>query len=415
MAADTVRAALSDAWARIPQTRVARGGLGTFTRARIERIIHLVVALGSLALGAQALIVGISRPAPEQPGWHIALMWGTFIPLALMITACFVGRGVRVFAALFAVCFIGVLLLWPVATSGMGVLTDDPWIFYLINVATVAAVLAFTVPLQVVWAVVTPLLFGVVRLLPGGYSADVAVAVVLNVSFSLILGAMLITIAWLFRAMAANVDEVRGRAVESYAAAAAAEAAEEERIAVAGLMHDSVLAALIAANRAHSDRERALAVDMAREALTRLANTDRTAEEGPDQPVTLGEVRAGILRHAEELRVALESETCPDDDVTIPGPVARAMILAAGQAVANSVQHAQARGLTVQVVRRSGTWGVAVVVADRGPGFDLGEVPPDRLGIRGSIVARMAAVGGSALVRSSPAGTTVTLVWREEI
>lgn len=413
MAADTVRAALSDAWARIPQTRSVRDGLGAFTRARIERIIHLVVALGCLALGAQAFIVALTQPAPELPAWHDALLWITFVPLAVMILACLVGRAVRFFAGVFAVCFIGVLLMWPIATSGRGVPAEEPWTFYLINVATVAAVLAFTVPLQVVWAVVTPLLFGVVRLLPGGYSADVAVAVILNVSFSLILGAMLITLAWLFRAMAANVDAVRGRAVESYAAAAAAEAAEEERIAVAGLMHDSVLAALIAANRAQSERERALAVGMAREALTRLANTDRSAEEGPDRPVTLREVREDILRHADELRVSLESRVCPDDAVTVPGHVARAMVLAASQAVANSIQHADARDLTVDVVRRAGARGVAVVVADGGDGFDLSAVPPDRLGIRGSIVARMAAVGGAAVVRSSSAGTTVTLTWRE--
>ena len=89
----------------------------------------------------------------------------------------------------------------------------------------------------------------------------------------------------MFRSVAANVDETRARAVASYAQAAAADAAEQERVAVAALMHDSVLAALIAAERAETPRERTLAVAMAREALTRLANTEQDAGEGSDEPV----------------------------------------------------------------------------------------------------------------------------------
>src|SRR5690606_1430138 len=95
-----------------------------------------------------------------------------------------------------------------------------------------------------------------------------------DVSFTLILGVVLLALAWLFRSVASGVDQARSEAVASYAAAAAELAAEEERVAVAALMHDSVLAALITAERADSERERELAVVMAREALTRLANTE---------------------------------------------------------------------------------------------------------------------------------------------
>jgi signal transduction histidine kinase len=54
---------------------------------------------------------------------------------------------------------------------------------------------------------------------------------------------------------------------------------------------------------------------------------------------------------------------------------------------------------------------VEVNVRDRGRGFDPAAVDPDRHGVRQSIVARMAAVGGSASVRSAPGeGTEVRLV-----
>src|SRR5690606_12025060 len=105
-----------------------------------------------------------------------------------------------------------------------------------------------------------------------------------------------VTLPWVFRAIAVGVDEVRTRAVASYAAAAAADATEQERVAVAALMHDSVLAALIAAERARSPRERALAVGMAREALTRLANTDSTEEQGSDAPVAVETIADALER-----------------------------------------------------------------------------------------------------------------------
>ena len=46
---------------------------------------------------------------------------------------------------------------------------------------------------------------------------------------------------------------------------------------------------------------------------------------------------------------------------------------------------------------------------DAGRGFDVNAIPADRLGIRGSIIARVTAVGGRSAVDSTPAGTTVTL------
>ena len=175
----------------------------------------------------------------------------TFVPLGAMLVACVVGRGVRLFAGIFAIIYPITLLLWPMATvGGTADPAAEPWIWYLVNVATVASVLAFPLYLQIAWTASIPLLFGVVRLMQAGFERDYWYSVTLDVSFALILGGMLTTLGWVFRSVAANVDETRARAVESYAAAAAADAAEQERIAVAALMHDSVLAALIAAERA---------------------------------------------------------------------------------------------------------------------------------------------------------------------
>jgi signal transduction histidine kinase len=52
-----------------------------------------------------------------------------------------------------------------------------------------------------------------------------------------------------------------------------------------------------------------------------------------------------------------------------------------------------------------------VFVRDRGPGFDPAAIPPDRRGVRESIVGRMERHGGRATITSAPgAGTEVELL-----
>ncbi len=46
-----------------------------------------------------------------------------------------------------------------------------------------------------------------------------------------------------------------------------------------------------------------------------------------------------------------------------------------------------------------------VWVSDRGDGFDLATVPPDRLGVRESIVGRLERAGGAAELHSGDDGT----------
>jgi signal transduction histidine kinase len=53
---------------------------------------------------------------------------------------------------------------------------------------------------------------------------------------------------------------------------------------------------------------------------------------------------------------------------------------------------------------------VTAIVADHGRGFDPASIPPDRLGVRHSVIERIEAVGGTARVWSSPEeGTSIVL------
>jgi len=411
---DTDRSVLDEAWGRIPHTRETVEESGSFTQARIERVITVFAGPVSLVFGAQAFVAA-SGPSDESAGWHLPLEIGVFVPLVAMVVACTIGRFARVFSGVFAVVFLVALALWPIATvdGPVPTPTESPWIFYLITVATGAAVIAFPLPLQIAWTVATPVLFGIVRLVQADLDPDFVVPVSLDVSFSLILGSVVVTLVWMYRTIAGSVDETRSRAVTSYAAAAAAAATEDERVAVAALMHDSVLGALLAAERASTPRERTLAVSMAREALTRLANAEKDALEGSDEPVDATRLADDIETSARELGVELTVvRRVQPGSPRVPGRVARALVLAAMQAVANAVQHAEARSLVVELAGFADPGSVTVRVRDAGGGFDLDAIPDDRLGIRGSILARVTAVGGRSDIDSGPSGTTVTLEWQ---
>jgi signal transduction histidine kinase len=401
------------AWGTLPPAGRTVETAGRYTSTRMERIIQIVVAVGCIAIGGQGFVASWDLNGIGVA--HSVLHAVVFVSLAVMTVLCLAGRGARTASAAFAIVYPIALLAWPFVTAATQPdPAAQPWTFYLINLATVAAMVAFPLGWQYAWAIAMSVLYAVVRLVRGGFQPEFWVGIGYDVSVALIQGLVFVTVAWVLRSLAGGVDEARAQAVLAYTSAASTDAREQERVAVAALMHDSVLAALIAAERAHSPRERQLAVSMAREALTRLANAESDDPEGSDEPVSREQIAAGIERSAGELGVALDVQRShiEGDEAVVPGRVARAVVLAATQAIANAVQHADGAGLRV-AVSRAGR-GVRVEVTDAGPGVDVAAIPADRLGIRASIFARMAAVGGDATIESGVRGTVVSLTWTGE-
>lgn len=447
-AATDTTVAWDRAWGQIPQGRLASAWQGTFTRRRIERIAAIAAAVGCFVLGIQAFFIALGNNAGLRPGWTVPLLTIVFGSLIIMCGACFFRATARVATGAFAVIYIVMLAIWPFATAGsVPAATPEPWPWYLINVATIAAVIAFRFPLQLAWTIATPLIYGVVRVWQGGFEPEFLLAAVFEVPYSLILGGLLMTLVTIFRRMASGVDRERARTVAAYAQAAEAQAAQEERVAVSALMHDSVLAALIAAERADGPRARSLAMSMAREALEGLADTGTPSGGIDPQSATMKALARGIQASLADLGLRLQVRVeGAEDEPKVPPAVAAALIRAATQAAANAIQHADGVGLEAIVRRpadlrpdRSGVGegvsspdtdaaegaphsaghdeerlaAVEVVVSDKGPGFDVEAVPDDRLGISASILARIAAIDGEAVIDSGPHGTTVTLRWRE--
>jgi len=79
------------------------------------------------------------------------------------------------------------------------------------------------------------------------------------------------------------------------------------------------------------------------------------------------------------------------------------------EALVNVLLHA---GTSLAWVEVSLAGDVLVQVRDAGAGFDAGRLDPSRLGVRRSIIERLADAGGEASVRSVPgSGTVVSLRW----
>ncbi|NVM93318.1 ATP-binding protein [Arthrobacter wenxiniae] len=175
---------------------------------------------------------------------------------------------------------------------------------------------------------------------------------------------------------------------------------ETQRAEIAAHLHDSVLQTLaLIQKRADSPQD----VGRLARAQERELRSWIYQDEGKDP----GKLVAGIQAACAEVEDVhgLPVEVVSVGDAELDEST-RALVQATREAVLNGVRHG---GTAVSVYVEAGGSGVDVFVKDRGAGFDWGAVPPDRLGVRESVVGRMQRNGGSAEIISSTEGTEVRL------
>ena len=177
----------------------------------------------------------------------------------------------------------------------------------------------------------------------------------------------------------------------------------QERAEVAAHVHDSVLHTLTLIQRnAEDPREVArLARAQERELRAWLYRPEGTGRE--DEPATLAAaVRAAAAEvedaHGVPVEVVCVGD-CPLDDRL------GAQMQAAREAMVNAAKYGGDGG-PVQVYAEVEESRVFVSVRDHGAGFDLDQVPDDRMGVRESIIGRMRRNGGEARLRAAPGGGT---------
>jgi signal transduction histidine kinase len=211
--------------------------------------------------------------------------------------------------------------------------------------------------------------------------AVVAVVVVLGVIFA----------PWILR-LVRSLTEERAQRIRS-----------QERAEMAAHLHDSVLQTLALVQRRSTDPQEvaALARRQERELRAWLAERPAPGKAAKLSPALEAAAAEVEERHGVPVEVVVVGERDLDAGL-------EALVAAAREAMTNAAKFGA--GSPVDVYAESNADAVHVYVRDRGPGFDPAALPPDRHGVRESIVGRMERHGGRARIASDPqTGTEVEL------
>lgn len=393
----------------VPQSKQPRNPI---SRKQVENVISRSVAVFGIVFGAQTIPWLLGQLDEAYPIWLWIVVPALFGTLVIVLIMSFAKVWVRQAHGLFAIIYLITLVSWPfTVVAGAEVFAGIHWLDYLITVATAMAAIAFSTLVGTIYLFVAPTIYVIVRVTPLGGGAPWQLAVLEGV-YALILGGAIMIIVTMLRQAATSVDNAQATALDRYSHAVRQHATEVERVQVDSIVHDSVLTTLISAARAFTPQARDLASTMAGNAIGYLRDA---AAATPDDGTTvrLSALAERITDAASALSSPFELRVRGVGTRSIPVQAADAVYSAAVQGMVNSLQHAGEKGVTRWVaVRGVAQGGIEVVVGDTGAGFSITEIPTERLGVRVSIIERIANAGGRSVIQSAPGeGTIISIRW----
>ena len=379
-------------------------------------VLRIGVVLLSASMGIGVLVylvlwlaLPLAAEAPQAPGLEAAHRRGlrtveapSKVPtdLGAMSAVALLGAGLLwlVQAAGFS---LPQRVLWPALAGSAGLMLIWWQADHISNrsISRSTALRRWFAPLTAHWSRIVRIVLGLL-----GLGTAIGLIVVTLPSMSETVRTLLVlglSVATLLLAAAPWLIRVR----RSLTAAREEKMLADARADMAAHLHDSVLQTLALIQR-QADDPREVA-RLARRQERELREWLYGEDEGADT------LRAALLEAALEVEdnfpVQVETITVGDDvDLT---PALRELVRAAREAVLNAAKHSGAP--TVDVYAEVSEELVEVFVRDRGRGFDTEQIAEDRMGVRGSILDRMARHHGVARIRSSAErGTEVTLEMR---
>jgi signal transduction histidine kinase len=383
------------------------------SRRQIETVASRSVAIFGLVFGAQTVPTTIEQLSLSRDPWAIIIPIAIYGGLLLTTVASISKQYVRATTNFFAFSWLVAMVCWPLTVNDPHqVATERPWLWFLCTVATAAAALSLSTLVATAYLIVAPVAYGVVRTLPSGGGKDFGSAA-LDTAYAVILGGAILIIITLLRQAAAAVDSAQTAALDRYAHAVRQHATEVERVQVDAIVHDSVLTTLLSAAQAFTPESKDLATRMAKNAMGHLKDAASAAPDD-DATVRLTQLAHRIMGATATLSAPFELRTKDLSQGVLPVQAAEAVYSAAVQAMVNSLQHAgQSAGITRWLsIRGKASGGIQVDIGDTGSGFAVGTVPTERLGLRISIIERVANAGGTVEIDSSIGeGTVISIHW----
>lgn len=387
---------------------------GPVSRKQIDALVSRAVAGFGILFGAQAVPVLLGQLDEVHLVWVALVVPVFYAALVVALIAAIAQRRVRLTSGFVAVQYVVGILTWPLAiTQVEGGAHSTYWLYYLLTVASAMAAIAFPTVVAALYLLLVPVVMATVRVASG---AVVAREAVLDSVYAIMLGGAILIIITMLRQAASAVDRAQETALAAYALAVRQHATEVERVQVDAIVHDSVLTTLLSAARADTAESRSLAASMAAKAIGHLR---QAALVGPHDgaSIPIAAVSARVVEAAEAAGAHFEVRTRGIGLRSIPAAAGEAVCSAAVQAMVNSVQHAGdaprvKRWMTVRGIQPVG---IEIEIGDTGGGFAAWEVPTERIGVRVSILERVAHAGGRAEIDSVPGeGTVVTVRWPAE-
>ena len=381
---------------------MARGNLESYARRAYAGIlVALTLELWSKQAAQFEYFSGLANVI-------MAFVW--IIVLAINVTA-WMGRGNNVMLMIHGFTGLLSVLLLPVMTLDTFATSDNhiPWVWWCLYSAALSMslrcglrvrLLSYLVVLLTAWTAVSTFESQGRASLGEALQGSVYVA---------LLAIGVAGVATLMRNWADDVDFANTGYLSSALERARVDAVEREEQRVSALVHDKVLHTFLFAAAARTTTEQLASVHLASEAVDSIAKIQAGAvPSGTTSPSSLFfSLRKAALRRSSRLRVSVYvSGSDP-----IPMEAAQAITEATLQAIENADRHSKCTDLELKLNSPAASV-ISVQVVDNGRGFRLDRVPRARLGIRGSIVNRMALVGGVAKIKSAPGvGTVVSLRW----
>jgi signal transduction histidine kinase len=382
------------------------------SRRRVDAVVSRAIAGFGIVFAAQTAPILLGQLGETGDAWLTLAVAALVGSLIVTLSFSIAGRWVRSAHATFAFVYVIILISWPFAVVepiGHG---ENHWLYYMLTVATATAAIAFRTRYALVYLVVVPAIYGFIHALPPGGGASWERSL-LDTIYAIILGGGVQIIVTMLREASTSVDIAQATALDRYAVAVRHHATEVERVEVDAIVHDSVLTTLLSAANARTAEAKRIAAIMAGNAMGHLRDAARAPSDGPGT-VTAADVAARIVEASKGFAAGFDVREFSVGPSPLSASVGETITAAATQAMVNSVQHG-GDGPTVERWLRisdAPEAGILVEVGDTGPGFDISTVSKERLGVRVSILERVANAGGIAHIDSTPGeGTVISILW----
>jgi signal transduction histidine kinase len=382
------------------------------SRRRVDAVVSRAIAGFGIVFAAQTAPILLGQLDETTEAWLTIAVAALVGSLLIALIFSIARRWVRLAHATFALVYVAVLISWPFAVVEPKGTLENHWLYYMLTVATSMAAIAFRTRIAVLYLFVVPALYGALNLLPTAGSTPWERSLLDSV-YAIILGGAVLIIVTMLREASTSVDVAQATALDRYAVAVRHHATEVERVEVDAIVHDSVLTTLLSAANARTPEAKQIAATMAGNAMGHLRDAARAPSDGPGT-MTMEDVASRIVEASTGFSAPFEVRELSVGPSPISATVGETITSAATQAMVNSVQHGGDpatvhRWLTISDAPEGG---ILVEVGDGGPGFDVTEVPTERLGVRVSILERVANAGGVAHIDSAPGqGTVVSILW----